>query len=126
MPRSIRTFAYTPHSQISNLPSVDVDLDDPDVLEPGEGFDWTNQDSNRLRALDQALEICRLLADQELDLYQLAELTGLGQRSCRRYVYALQMAGLDIIVRKPRQYFKPCTYRLDRKSWHGLLYLPHD
>lgn len=104
----------------------EINYDDPDLLAPGESSDWTSHDSDRLSSLGHALTICRLLAEAELSLDDLAKLTGLGSRSVRRYVYALQMAGLDIVVRRPRQYYLPVTYRLDRRSWHGLLYLPRD
>jgi DNA-binding transcriptional ArsR family regulator len=120
MPRS---FAYVP-SHTTGLPAVDDD--DADILEPGEGIDWKNQDSDRLGAINHALTIVRLLADEELDLYELADRTGLGQRSIRRYIYALQLAGLDIIVRRPKRYYTRFTYRLDPRSWHGLLHLPRD
>lgn len=104
----------------------ELNYDDPDLLAPGGSTDWRNTDGARLSAIGQALAICRLLAERERTLDDLARLTGLGERSVRRYVYALQLAGLDILVRRPRRFYQPVTYRLDPRSWHGLLYLPRD
>ena len=104
----------------------EINYDDLDLLEPGVADDWSRQGSTRLSGPQHALTIARLLAEAERTLEDLAGLTGLGARSVRRYVYALQLAGLDILVRRPRQYYLPTTYRLDRRSWHGLLYLPRD
>lgn len=106
------------------LAATDVDLDLPGILAPGAGQDWNSQDTDRLRVLALAIAMCRVLAESELELGELASCVGVDQRTCRRYVYALQRAGLDIIVRRRPGHGH--AYRLDPRSWHGLLYLPLD
>lgn len=79
-----------------------------------------------MREVRIALSICRLLADQELSLHDVASRLDINHRTARRYIYALTLSGLDILVRKPRRSYGKAFYRLDRRSWHGLLYLPRD
>lgn len=91
-------------------------------------------DQDRSRMLRQALELCRLLASEPLSLRQIAERMGFDRRMARRYVYALQLAGIDISIagfddetdlRDPSE---PVAfrYRLDRRAWAALLWLPED
>jgi hypothetical protein len=55
----------------------------------------------------------------------LADALGRTHRTIRRYVYALQAVGLDIVERRPKG-TGTTYYRLERRSWHGLPYLPVD
>lgn len=101
-------------------------------------------DRERHNELSRALQICRLLAFRTLTLYQLAEELHCSPRTIRRAIYALTDAGIDILkgrdalefdlefedrpglTRTAHPGWKAMAYRLDRRAWSGLLYLPDD
>lgn len=59
-------------------------------------------------------------------LREVARRLDVAERTARRYIYAVQLSGIDIVVRRPPGAHGTCTYRMDRRSWHGLLSLPRD
>ena len=80
-------------------------------------------DHARSRALRQGLALCRLLATEALTLQGIGRRLRCDQRTARRYVYALQLAGVDVV---DEWRLSAKVYRLDRRAWLGLLDLPAD
>ena len=91
-------------------------------------------DRDRCSAVRKALLVARLLAEEPLSLAELGERMGCDQRTARRYVSALRGAGVDVHVAgvddetDERSSGEPSAfrYRLDRRAWAGLLWLPRD
>lgn len=106
------------------LPVETVDLADPHLKEPRE---LTAQDAQRCGELRLGIQICRMLIGHWRSLYEISRELSLDPRSVRRYIYALQLAGFDILERQPRGSRRSTMfYRLDVRSWHGMVYLPKD
>jgi biotin operon repressor len=106
------------------LPVETVDLADPHLKEPRE---LTAEDAQRCGELVVGIQICRMLVGHWRSLYEIGRELDLGHRSVRRYIYALQLAGFDILERQPRgSRQSTMLYRLDVRSWHGMVYLPKD
>ncbi len=82
-----------------------------------------SEDHRRNSCVRQAFEVARLLAQETLTLDQIADRFGWTQRTARRYIYALQFAGVDIVDRDAG---RAKAYALDSRSWSGLLHLPAD
>lgn len=79
----------------------------------------------RHRVLKTSLLVARALARRPLSLYQLGRELRVSPRTARRYVYALQAAGIDV-VKADATPGRTHRYRLSRTSWLAALDLPKD
>lgn len=116
-PLPARAYARTDEPEL-------VDYDAPGIVDVEE-HDADNEDSRRHQDIAKAFAILRSVADAEHTLYELAKELNVNQRTVRRYIYALRRVGIDIVARQGGQ-FSACRYRLDRRSYYGLLHLPKD
>lgn len=108
-----------------------------------------NRKQRRHHEVVVAMHICRLLTVQAMTLREIAASISYSERAARRYIYALRAAGVDIVNSYSSKNWRgvdgdpyedleglasanrllvdgQVSYRLDPRSWAGLLYLPAD